>query len=189
MDHKLHISDQCIHYTLKRRRGLSGIRISVRPWGEMTVTAGTSIPHSFIESYLHKESLWIITTLDKLSRKRIAPPKKYSKTEIKQLKIKTQRLIDSRLDYFGPQLRVSWNRVTIRHQSTRWGSCSREGNLNFNCRLAEVPDELIDYVVVHELCHLLQMNHSPKFWALVESILPDYKHRRRALHKYALSIG
>ncbi len=70
---------------------------------------------------------------------------------------------------------VSYGRVTIRHQKTRWGSCSSKGNLNFNCLLMLAPQDVIEYVVVHELCHIKQMNHSKAFWAEVEKILPDYK--------------
>ncbi len=74
---------------------------------------------------------------------------------------------------------VSYGCITIRNQKTRWGSCSSKGNLNFNCLLIQVPESVMDYVIVHELCHRLEMNHSAAFWAQVEKILPDYKERRK----------
>ena len=76
---------------------------------------------------------------------------------------------------------VDYGRITIRMQKSRWGSCSSKGNLNFNCLLMNAPDEITDYVIVHELCHRKEMNHSPKFWAHVEAVLPDYKERRKWL--------
>jgi predicted metal-dependent hydrolase len=76
---------------------------------------------------------------------------------------------------------VSYGRITIRNQKTRWGSCSGKGNLNFNCLLMLAPPEVLDYVVVHELCHRREMNHSPRFWALVEQVLPDWRQRRQWL--------
>lgn len=79
----------------------------------------------------------------------------------------------------GPRL----NRITIRHQKTRWGSCSREGNLNFNCLLMLAPEEVRDYIVVHELCHLLHMDHSPEFWSEVERVIPKYKQANNWLKK------
>ena len=82
--------------------------------------------------------------------------------------------IRARLDFFAPRLGVVPGRVAIRDQKSRWGSCSRKGNLNFNWKLVMAPPQALDYVVVHELCHLHEFNHSPRFWALVESQLPDY---------------
>ncbi len=85
------------------------------------------------------------------------------------------------INKYGPVLNVSPNRITIKEQKTRWGSCSSKGNLNFNWRLVMAPPMIIEYVVVHELCHLIHHNHSRDFWNLVESILPDYKECRRWL--------
>ena len=76
---------------------------------------------------------------------------------------------------------VKYGRITVRRQKTRWGSCSSKGNLNFNCLLMLCPDFVVDYVVVHELCHLKQMNHSERFWAEVERVLPQYKEARKWL--------
>ncbi|HEU4677686.1 MAG TPA: M48 family metallopeptidase [Candidatus Paceibacterota bacterium] len=89
--------------------------------------------------------------------------------------------IHERLAHWSVVRGASYGRVAIRDQRSRWGSCSRERNLNFNFRLAFLPVELLDYVIVHELCHLDEFNHSPDFWALVEASLPDYRLRRRAL--------
>jgi len=94
---------------------------------------------------------------------------------------KAEEVIHDRLQFFNEYCNFKYKRVVLRNQKTRWGSCSSSGNLNFNWRLIMAPIEVIDYVVVHELCHLKQMNHSVKFWRLVEDIIPDYKERKRWL--------
>ena len=83
---------------------------------------------------------------------------------------------------------VTYGRSTIRSQHTRWGSCSARGNLNFNCLLALTPPEVLDYVVVHELCHRKELNHSPAFWAEAERVLPDYKNRRNWLKENGTAL-
>lgn len=87
------------------------------------------------------------------------------------------------MEYFAPLVGVTYNRIFIKEQKTRWGSCSSLGNLNFNWKLILLNEELLDYVVVHELAHRKQMNHSPAFWAEVERILPDWRERRRWLRE------
>ena len=90
-------------------------------------------------------------------------------------------VISQRAAYFAAKMGVTFGRISIRAQKTRWGSCSSRGNLNFNWKLILMPPEILDYVVVHELAHRKQMNHSKLFWAEVERVLPDYRERRRWL--------
>ena len=84
-------------------------------------------------------------------------------------------IIPRRVEYFAKRIGVTYGRITIRNQKTRWGSCSSKGNLNFNCLLMLAPSEVLDYVVVHELCHRKEMNHSKAFWIEVEKVFPDYR--------------
>lgn len=86
--------------------------------------------------------------------------------------------------HFAPLVGVDYGRITIRAQRTRWGSCSAQGNLNFNCLLMLTPDDVIEYVVVHELCHRKEMNHSARFLAEVERVLPQYRESRRWLKEH-----
>lgn len=90
---------------------------------------------------------------------------------------------EERVKYYAEKIGVQPNRITLREQKTKWGSCSSRGNLNFNWKLIMAPPEALDYVVVHELCHLIELNHSPAFWALVEGHMPDYKRWQDYLKK------
>jgi len=108
------------------------------------------------------------------------------KQAIKEALVKWYRqrfadIVKERLDEYSVQLKAAPCKVVIKDQKTRWGSCSKKGNINLNWRLIMTPIEIIDYVVVHELCHLKIMNHSKDFWNIVESILPDYYERRKWL--------
>jgi hypothetical protein len=90
-------------------------------------------------------------------------------------------LVRARLEYFNTFYNFSYKKITIRNQASRWGSCSRRGNINFNYRIALISPELADYVIVHELCHLGEFNHSQKFWDLVERTIPNWKSLRKRL--------
>jgi|WetSurMetagenome_2_1015567.scaffolds.fasta_scaffold00882_10 predicted metal-dependent hydrolase len=107
------------------------------------------------------------------------------RTRVDYLKHKSQaeRLVWGRLEHFNAFYNFNYNRVCIRDQKSRWGSCSIKRNLNFSYRIIFLPPELADYLIVHELCHLGEMNHSPRFWKLVEKTIPNYKLLRRKLLK------
>ena len=104
--------------------------------------------------------------------------------EIRQLMDQALQEIPPRVEYYAGLMGLQYGRITIRNQVSRWGSCSEKGNLNFNCLLMLCPADVRDYVIVHELCHLREMNHSPRFWAEVEAVVPDYRLQRRWLRKY-----
>lgn len=113
---------------------------------------------------------------------------KLTSYEINSLKRNARKDLAARAEYFAPIIGVKYNRIAIRCQKTRWGSCSSKGNLNFNCLLMLAPEEVRNYVVVHELCHLKQMNHSRLFWAEVEKIMPDYRKWRKWLKDNGRSV-
>lgn len=98
-------------------------------------------------------------------------------------------LIHSRIAHFYAHYRVPIKKIFIKNLKSRWGSCSEKGNLNFNYKLLFLPQDIADYVVVHELCHLKEFNHSPKFWALVAQTIPDYNARRSVLRTLERSSG
>lgn len=100
-----------------------------------------------------------------------------------------QTLFVQRLDHFAPQLGVRYSRLRLSSAGTRWGSASADGSIRLNWRLIHLPIDLIDYVVVHELSHLLHMDHSPRFWAVVAGVMPDHAERRRALKRAAVPLG
>jgi predicted metal-dependent hydrolase len=116
--------------------------------------------------------------------------KAIKKTIEKFYKKKAEEVVHDRLEHFNEHYGFTYRRVTMRNQKSRWGSCSRDKNLNFNWRLIMAPIEVIDYVVVHEMCHLGQMNHSKNFWNLVAETIPDYKVFRKWLreNQYLLKI-
>ncbi len=87
----------------------------------------------------------------------------------------TKKLLDEKVPFFGKKLSISYGKVRIRSQKLRWGSCSKEGNLNFNLLLCALPLNIIDYIIIHELFHLVEFNHSDIFWKLVEQAFPTYK--------------
>ncbi len=109
-----------------------------------------------------------------------------SRRQYKATKERTRHLIQQKIDHFKLVYPFFHHSFSVRNQKTRWGSCSKRGHLSFHYRILFLPEHLQDYIVVHELCHLQEMNHSSRFWALVAQAIPDYKHRRRELKTHRL---
>ncbi len=139
-------------------------------------------------AYAEKNAGWIeehLAVMKQKLEKAGAVPKlpPFTDDELHQLADKTLKMLPPRIEYYAKALGVTYGRVTVRNQVSRWGSCSSKGNLNFNCLLSLCPASAVDYVVIHELCHRREMNHSKAFWRLVESHCPDWKKQREWLKK------
>ncbi|MEI6835905.1 MAG: M48 family metallopeptidase [Candidatus Falkowbacteria bacterium] len=178
------LNHQDIAYELKNSRQARSMRLEISPKG-LVVVKPVFVPFIFIEQFIKTKADWIIKNLSNIqpeTESPVIPPE-----ELIILKRRAAHLILARLEFFNQQYGFKYRSVSIRNQKTRWGSCSQKGALNFNCRLALLPAELLDYVAVHELCHLKEMNHSFRFWHLVSRAIPDYQKRREELKKYRSS--
>lgn len=120
--------------------------------------------------WIDEHMLKVQSTIDERSKL-----EKITFEQVKELADQAVEYIPKRVKYYAEKENFVYNKITIKNLVSRWGSCSTKGNLNFNCLLMLTPDYVIDYIVVHELCHLREMNHSEKFWTEVEKIMPDYQ--------------
>jgi predicted metal-dependent hydrolase len=146
------------------------------PWGDpIVLTVPASMPQREIEGVLASHRDWIARERAAQAPRLRLDPRRVSETDAR---LAARELVTMVLDEEAPALGVAYGRVQIRDQRTRWGSCSARGTLSFNWRLALAPLEVLDYVVVHELCHLREPNHSQRFWRLVASRRPGWRRQR-----------
>lgn len=186
MQKTIDLQKKRINYTLRLSKQSRGVRLSIARGGVFTVTAPPSMRQSRVEEFIIKKSQWVLHTIEyfkQFPRKVFIKNKKRHFSEHRE---KARALVRERLEYFNQSYGFKWNRIAIRNQKSRWGSCSRKGNLNFNYRIMFLPSHLADYIIVHELCHLEALNHSKKFWALVSKAIPDHHQFRKELRKAAL---
>ncbi|MCD8197661.1 MAG: M48 family metallopeptidase [Lachnospiraceae bacterium] len=157
------------------RSNRKSIAIQVTPEG-VIVRAPHRMSDRAIRHYVEEHSDWLREHLIKMDEmiKNRPPIEKLSMEEIHELADQALKVIPKRVKYYAPLVGVTYGRITIRNQKMRWGSCSAKGNLNFNCLLMLTPPEVLDSVVVHELCHRKHMNHSREFYAEVRRVYPDY---------------
>lgn len=162
------------------RSNRKSIAIQIKPDGKILVRCPKRMRLEEVRSFVESKSAWIGKHFASL------PPQeeKFTRMQLEALREKTGELVTRRAEYFAPLVGVTYGRISVRTQHTRWGSCSSKGNLNFNALLALAPQEVLDYVVVHELCHRKQMNHSTDFWAEVERVQPDYRLHKQWLKEH-----
>jgi len=169
---------------IRCRRRSVGIRITDE--GEIVVRAPLRMPEREIRQVLESKRSWIEKALAKIRSRERLP--KFTEEELKVLAKQAKKELPPRVAARARQVGVTYGRIAVRKQKTLWGSCSSKGNLNFNCLLMLCPEEVVDYVIVHELCHRKELNHSARFWAEVKHVLPDYKTPLRWLKKEGQDI-
>ena len=160
-----------------KRKTLS---LQVKPDFKIVVRAPYRLSKRHIEDFVNQHIDWINDRIEKM-KARTVNPYSFSKSEIDALKAKTLELILPRVEYYASIMGVKPSKVSSSSAKQRFASCSSQGHLSFSFRLCLYPSEAIDYVIVHELAHMKEMNHSKRFWAVVEKYMPDYKSRKMLL--------
>jgi hypothetical protein len=184
-------------YTIRESARAKRLRVTVYPSGEVVVTKPKRVSLAQAERFLAEKREWALAARTRLMRKEhvrirqsggiVLPKLRKGNREYRAAVEQARTLVHSRLPQLNERYRFAYHRVSIRDQKTRWGSCSLKGNLNFNYKIGFLPPELADYLLVHELCHLKEMNHSPRFWSLVSKEIPDYEKLRKQLRSISLS--
>lgn len=183
MKHQIELYERKIEYTLRVSKRARKMRLAIYCDGNFVVTVPQSMNQNLIEQFIVKKAQWVINKLERFKNfeGKIIPQS--NKSNFPQHKDQAMAVAHSRIEYFNGLYCFKFNKINIKNQKTRWGSCSKRGNLNFNYKIALLPPRLADYIVVHELCHLGEFNHSYKFWNLVAKTMPDYLDRRKELKR------
>lgn len=184
LDKIIKLSDEELVYSLRTDSRVKNLRITVSPDGTVVVSRPRRISERVVEQFIHAQIGWIKNKLAYFKNQKpalIHPLDTLTRRDYLREREATRQLVLERLHYFNNFYKFSFKSVSIRNQKTRWGSCSTRGSLSFNFRLGRLPANLRDYIIVHELCHLKELNHSIRFWNLVEKLIPDYKILRKQL--------
>ncbi len=176
------------------------MRIIVHEDGRVVVTAPMRAPLYLVKKFVESRKEWIEERVDNFLKKNIEEenkneklglPKKMTKAEqikdYKKHKESAREFVEKRIVELNKFYNFEYGKIAIRNQSTRWGSCSRKKNLNFNYKIVKLPIRMADYIIVHELCHLAHFNHSKNFWNLVAQVIPEHLAIRKELYKMGIS--
>lgn len=183
MKKSIELHKKTVEYILKVSPRARRLRLAIYCDGNFVVTAPQNLSERRIEKFIIQKAPWV---LDKLEHfKKFPSPAfiKGTKKDYETYKKMALALARKKIAQFNQIYGFYFNKISIRNQKTRWGSCSRKGNLNFNYKIARLPEKLADYIIVHELCHLKELNHSRRFWELVARSRLDYLQSRKLLRK------
>ena len=156
------------------------MRVAVYPDGAVRVTVPRVFSARTLEKFLAKYASWIEKAVARTDGRTVLYGKK---ALVRAYKEHAEKLAQARCAHFAALYGVSYKKISIRAQKARWGSCSRAGNLSFNYKIALLPPDMADYVIVHEVCHLLAFDHSPRFWGFVARTVPEHKRLRAVLRR------
>ena len=173
-------------YIIKNSQRAKRLRLAVYCDGSVVVTAPLGINQSIIDKFMADKKQWLADKINFFKSIDSKAIRTFSEKDYLDNKDRALKLVLDRVETFKSRLRFSYKAIKIKNQKTRWGSCSRNKNLNFNYKLIFLPKKQQDYIIIHELCHLKEFNHSRKFWSLVEKIMPDYLEIKNELRNHEL---
>jgi hypothetical protein len=165
--------------------------IVVKPGGEVLIVVPNLFHNSQeyenrIKDFIARKESWVARAVARMKKIKPQIALGHGRADYKMMRKEAEKFVRRRVPEINNIYGFKYRRLIIRNQKTRWGSCSLQGNLSFNYRIVRLPPELADYLIVHELCHLQELNHSKSFWNLVAKTMPNPKIMRRALAKYSL---
>lgn len=178
-----------ITYKVRKNPRAKRVKISIDRSGSLVLTLPWYIGENIGETFLKSQSAWVFKQIERINDLKLQTnllQAKYPK--YKESRKDAEKILKAKLKEVNEFYNFKYNRITIKNQSTCWGSCSRHCNLNFNYKLAYMPDKFADYVITHELCHLQELNHSKRFWDLVKKRLPDYKEVQKEMKHKGLEL-
>lgn len=175
----LEIEDISLPIVLKKTNRKS-MSIQVTPEEQLLIKSPLHVSDKEICRFLQQKTFWIYKQAKRVQKENETRIVR-SEEEVKKLKEEARSVLSHKTFQYANMLGVTYNRIRIGSQKTCWGSCSSKGTISYNWRLILMPEEIQNYVVVHELCHLFEMNHSKRFWEKVASVMPDYVTYRKWL--------
>jgi hypothetical protein len=173
-------------YTMRKSRRAKRIRLTVYCDGRVVVTGPFGIGQSMVEKFLADKKQWVLDKIQFFKSVENKVTRTFSRQDYVENKDKVLSLVNERVIFYNQVYGFSFNKIFIKNQKTRWGSCSQKRNLNLNYKIAFLSPVLRDYIIVHEMCHLQEFNHSHKFWSLVARVFPDYMEIRKGLRNQGL---
>lgn len=188
MKKHIKLNETNVAYALRKNPRSRRMRLAVYRDGSVVVTVPSGAPETMAERFLLDKAKWLLSKLDYFSKRPANPLARLTKADYITHKDGILPVAQEKVEYFNTLYGYGYRNISIKNQKTRWGSCSRQGNLNFNYKLFFMPEKFQNYVVVHELCHLEEFNHSKRFWRLVARAIPDYAAVRKELRESGLSF-
>jgi len=183
------LEGETISYVVRRSTRARYVRMTIGVREGLVVTVPSYGGTHLVESFLREKATWILKHLRRMKKFDGKKVLNVTQEEYEKNKNAFLNAIVARIEFFNSLYQFSYKKISIRNQTSLWGSCTRAGNLQFNYKLSHLSAEAIDYVIVHELCHLKEHNHGPRFWKLVAKTIPNYKAIRKSLHGYVMQEG
>ena len=178
--------DEIPKYILRKSKRAKRVRLSVYCDGSVVATSPLGVSRSIIDKFVFEKRQWLANKIKFYNNIDEREVRVFSVDDYLRHRGEALALVKERVEFYNKIYKYSFNRISVKNQKTRWGSCSRKRNLNFNYKVLFLPEKLRDYIIVHELCHLKELNHSQRFWSLVGEVLPGYLNIRRELRKHEL---
>ncbi|RJQ33054.1 M48 family peptidase [Candidatus Parcubacteria bacterium] len=179
MQKQITLQNKTVAYTLRKSRRAKRMRLAVYCNGAVVITTPYGLQETIAERFIREKTDWLFSKIAFFKQFQGKLASRHSKEDYLKYKDKALALAQERVEFFNQQYSFFYNVIRIKDQKTRWGSCSKKNNLNFNYKILFLLAPLRDYIIVHELCHLKEFNHSMKFWKLVAKMIPNYLEIRK----------